>query len=449
MTAPVMPDKPVLLTTKYLRSRRISSIPNPFLMSIFTLPLPQNDPEMSRLVDGELQRIRDTLQLIPSENFASRAVMEVTGSVLTNKYAEGYPHKRYYEGNEFVDQIEALAIERAKELFGAEFANVQPLSGGPANMCAYEAVLQDGDTVLSLNLAQGGHLTHGATVNFSGKKYHFVHYNLDPVTHLINFDEVRSLAHQEKPKLILAGYTAYPRIVDFAKFKEIADEVGALFMADISHIAGLIVGGEHMSAVPYADIVTSTTHKTLRGPRGALILSKAGLGDAINKAVFPRIQAGPHMHSIAAKAVAFHEAMQPEFKDYAAQIVKNAKALSEELMNLGYDLVSGGTDTHLMIIDLRKKGMTGKAAATALDEAGIVANKNLVPYDTASPFVTSGVRLGTPAMTTRGLKEQDMKQVAAWMNRVMLNMDSVDEKLDVRREIKEYLKDFPLYNHIG
>lgn len=415
----------------------------------FSLPLSENDAEMSRLIDGELGRIRDTLQLIPSENFASRAVMEVTGSILTNKYAEGYPHKRYYEGNEFVDQIESLAIDRAKALFGAEYANVQPLSGGPANMCAYEAILQDGDTVLSLNLAQGGHLTHGATVNFSGKKYHFIHYNLDPVTHLINFDEVRELAHKEKPKLILAGYTAYPRIVDFAQFKAIADEVGALFMADISHIAGLIVGGVHQSAVPYADIVTSTTHKTLRGPRGALILAKAELGDAINKAVFPRIQAGPHMHSIAAKAVAFHEAMQPDFKEYAAQIVRNAKTLSEELMNRGYDLVSGGTDTHLMIIDLRKKGITGKAAATALDMAGIVANKNLVPYDTASPFVTSGVRLGTPAMTTRGLKEKDMLQVATWMDRVIQNVENTEEKMKVRGEIKEYLRDFPLYEYLG
>ncbi|MFN7161039.1 MAG: serine hydroxymethyltransferase [Candidatus Gracilibacteria bacterium] len=415
----------------------------------FSLQLSENDIEMSRLIDGELGRIRDTLQLIPSENFASRAVMEVTGSILTNKYAEGYPYKRYYEGNEFVDQIESLAIERAKTLFGAEYANVQPLSGGPANMCAYEAILQDGDTVLSLNLAQGGHLTHGATVNFSGKKYHFVHYNLDPVTHLINFDEVRALAQKEKPKLILAGYTAYPRMVDFTQFKTIADEVGALFMADISHIAGLIVGGVHQSAVPYADIVTSTTHKTLRGPRGALILAKAELGDAINKAVFPRIQAGPHMHSIAAKAVAFHEAMQPDFKEYAAQILKNAKVLSEELMNLGYDLVSGGTDTHLMIVDLRKKGITGKAAATALDEAGIVANKNLVPYDTASPFVTSGVRLGTPAMTTRGLKEKDMLQVAAWMDRVMRSVENTEEKMKVRGEIKEYLKAFPLYDYLG
>lgn len=418
------------------------------MSTFFTLPLSENDAEMSRLIDGELGRIRDTLQLIPSENFASRAVMEVTGSILTNKYAEGYPNKRYYEGNEYVDQIETLTIERAKKLFGAEYANVQPLSGGPANMCAYEAILQEGDTILSLNLAQGGHLTHGATVNFSGKKYHFVHYNLDPVTHLINFDEVRELALKEKPKLILAGYTAYPRMVDFAQFKTIAGEVGALLMADVSHIAGLIVGGVHPSPFPHADIVTSTTHKTLRGPRGAIILSKESFGDAINKAVFPRIQAGPHMHSIAAKAVAFHEAMQPEFKEYAAQVVKNAKALSEELIHLGYDLVSGGTDTHLMIIDLRKNGISGKIAATALDEAGIVANKNLVPYDTASPFVTSGVRLGTPAMTTRGLKEKDMIQVASWMDRTIRNVEDADEKMKVRGEIKEYLKAFPLYEHL-
>lgn len=419
------------------------------MSTFFSLPLSENDAEMSSLITGELGRIRDTLQLIPSENFASRAVMEVTGSILTNKYAEGYPKKRYYEGNEFVDQVETLAIERAKTLFGAEYANVQPLSGGPANMCAYEAILQDGDTVLSLNLAQGGHLTHGATVNFSGKKYHFVHYNLDPITHLINFDEVREIAHREHPKLILAGYTAYPRAVDFATFKAIADEVGALFMADISHIAGLIVGGGHMSAVPYADIVTTTTHKTLRGPRGALILAKESLGEAINKAVFPRIQAGPHMHSIAAKAVAFHEAMQPDFKDYIAQVLKNAKALSEELLALGYDLVSGGTDTHLMILDLRKNQITGKIAATSLAEAGIIANKNLVPYDSASPFVTSGVRLGTPAMTTRGLKEDDMKQVARWMDRVITHVEDTEVKASVRGEIKAHLQGFPLYEYLG
>lgn len=418
------------------------------MSTLFSLPLSENDIEMSSLIDGELGRIRDTLQLIPSENFASRAVMEVTGSILTNKYAEGYPKKRYYEGNEFVDQIETLAIERAKTLFGAEYANVQPLSGGPANMCAYEAILEEGDTVLSLNLAQGGHLTHGATVNFSGKKYHFVHYNLDPITHLINFDEVREIAHRERPKLILAGYTAYPRMVDFATFRAIADEVGALFMADISHIAGLIVGGGHMSAVPYADIVTTTTHKTLRGPRGALILAKESLGESINKAVFPRVQAGPHMHSIAAKAVAFHEAMQPDFKDYIAHVLQNAKVLSEELLALGYDLVSGGTDTHLMILDLRKNAITGKAAASALAEAGIIANKNLVPYDTVSPFVTSGVRFGTPAMTTRGLREQDMKQIARWMDRVIKNVSDDAEKSSVRAEIKEHLKGYPLYEYL-
>lgn len=415
----------------------------------FSAPLHDTDPVMSRLLSGELTRLRDTLQMIPSENFASRAVMEMTGSVLTNKYAEGYPQKRYYEGNEFVDQIEILAIERAKTIFGAEYANVQPLSGGPANMAAYEAILQEGDTVLSLNLSQGGHLTHGAGVNFSGKKYRFVHYNLDPVTHLINFDEVRALALSEKPKLILAGYTAYPRSVDFAQFGAIAKEAGALLMADVSHIAGLIVGGEHMSAFPYADIVTTTTHKTLRGPRGALIMAKEALGDQINKAVFPRVQAGPHMHSIAAKAVAFYEAAQPEFRTYAQQIIKNAKVLSEELMERGYDLVSGGTDTHLMIIDLRKNNMTGKKAAAALAYSGMIANKNLVPYDQASPFVTSGVRLGTPAMTTRGLQEKDMRQVASWMDQVLKNTEDSPVQDRVRAEIKEYVQAFPLYEFLG
>lgn len=415
------------------------------MSSFFNNPLSANDAQMSMLMQGELERLRSTLQMIPSENFASRAVMEVTGSVLTNKYAEGYPGKRYYEGNDYVDQIETLAIERAKKLFDAEFANVQPLSGGPANMAAYEALLEEGDTVLSLNLAQGGHLTHGASVNFSGKKYHFVHYNLDPVTHLINFDEVRSLAQSHKPRLILAGYTAYPRRVDFHAFGEIAKEVGAYFMADISHIAGLIAAGVHDAPFPHADIVTSTTHKTLRGPRGAVILSKQILGEHINKAVFPRVQAGPHMHSIAAKAVAFHEAMQPEFKTYAQQVVDNAQELALALREYGYDLVSGGTDTHLIIIDVRKQGITGKKAASALATAGMIANKNLVPYDEASPFVTSGVRLGTPAMTTRGLLEKDMRQVSTWIHRALQAVEDEQKLAHIRHEIAEYLEQFPLY----
>ncbi len=407
--------------------------------------LKETDPEVAELVQEEVERVRDGIQLIPSENFASKAVLEVVGSVLNTKYSEGYPGARYYEGNTTVDKLETLAIERAKALFGAEHANVQLLSGGPANMAAYEAILGPEDKVMSMNLAQGGHLTHGAPVNFSGKKYNFTHYSVDPDTHLIDYDSLLKEAREIKPKLIVTGATAYPRIIDFNKFKEVADEVGAMLLVDMSHITGLVVGGVHPDPVPLSDVVTSTTHKTLRGPRGAMILSKAEYAKAIDKAVFPAIQAGPHENTIAAKAVAFHEASRPDFKEYAQQIVKNAKVLSEELLSLGYDLVSGGTDNHLMIIDLRKNGITGKVGAKRLDDAGICTNKNLVPYDEKSPFVTSGIRIGTPAMTTRGLKENDMVLIARWIDQVLRNVDDEKNIQRVKAEIAEFLSQFPLY----
>lgn len=406
----------------------------------------QADPVIHDLLTKELERVATTLQLIPSENFASRAVLAATGSIASNKYAEGYPGKRYYEGNEFIDQMEQLAIDRAKELFGAEHANVQLLSGGPANMCVYEAFLQEGDTVLSMDLAQGGHLTHGATVNFSGKKYRFVHYPVDRETHLIDMDVVRDLAHQEKPKMIVCGASAYPRTIDFETFRSIADEVGALLFADVSHIAGLIVGGVHPSPLPYADVVSTTTHKTLRGPRGALILTRKEHAKAIDSAVFPRIQAGPHQNMIVAKAVAFHEAGQASFKEYSAQVVKNAAALAKGLMDRGYTLTTGGTDNHLMVINVAARNMTGSIGATALAKAGIVTNKNMIPYDTTSPFVTSGVRIGTPAMTSRGMVESDMEKIAAWMDRALQHHADDAALAAVRAEIAEHLKSFPIYS---
>lgn len=405
------------------------------------------DPALASLTLQELTRLRSTLQLIPSENFASRAVLETTGSIFSNKYAEGYPGKRYYEGNDVVDKVETLAIERAKTLFGAEHANVQLLSGGPANMCVYEALLEDGDKLLSMDLAQGGHLTHGAKVNFSGKRYNFVHYQVDRESHTINMDQVRELALKEKPRMIVAGASAYPRFIDFAAFRKIADEVGALLLSDISHIAGLIAGGVHPDAVQYSHIVTSTTHKTLRGPRGAIILCKKEFATAIDKAVFPRVQAGPHMNTIAAKAVAFEEALHPGFKDYARDVVNNAKTLAEALVHKGWQLTTGGTDNHLMVLDLSKTTLTGKEGAAVLAAAGLVANKNMIPHDQKSPMITSGVRLGTPAMTSRGLDEEDMRQVAAWIGEVLSSPnDEVVTK--VRREIAAYLERFPLYSYL-
>jgi glycine hydroxymethyltransferase len=400
-------------------------------------------------IRNELGRQKYGLELIPSENFASQAVLEAQGSVLTNKYSEGYPGKRYYGGNQFIDVTETLAIERAKKLFGAEHANVQPHAGAQANMAAYFAFLEIGDKMMGLNLSMGGHLTHGSPVNFSGKWYKIVAYNVDKETHLLNYDEIKKQAIAEKPKLIQCGYTAYPRLIDFKAFREICDESGAYLMADIAHIAGLIAGGVHPSPVPYADVVTTTTHKTLRGPRGAIILCKKQYAEKIDKAVFPGLQGGPLEHVIAAKAVCFKEAMQPSFKEYAKQIVKNAKALADELMGQGFKLVSGGTDNHLILMDLTNKGITGKEAQEVLDSVGITANKNTIPYDTQKPFITSGLRLGTPALTTRGMKESEMKEVGVMIAKVLGNKGDSAILEKVRAEVKALAERFPLYKSLG
>jgi glycine hydroxymethyltransferase len=407
------------------------------------------DPEIYNITKDELKRQREGLELIPSENFTSLAVMEAQGSVFTNKYSEGYPGKRYYGGNEFADKSETLAIERAKKIFHADHANVQPHAGSQANMEAYSAILSPGDTVMGLNLSSGGHLTHGSPVNFSGKVYKVVPYNVDPKTHLLDFDAMEAQAKAEKPKLIVAGFTAYPRQVDFKRFREIADASGAKLMVDMAHIAGLIAGGAHMQPFPHADIVTSTTHKTLRGPRGAIILCKKEYQVPIDKSVFPGMQGGPLDHAIAAKAVCFHEAAQPDFSKYAHQIVKNARAMADELLAQGMVLVSGGTDTHLLLIDLRNMNITGKEAQLALDEAGITCNKNTVPYDTQSPFVTSGIRLGTPALTTRGMKEGEMKEIARMIKRVCSAHNDAALKQKVRHEVLEMTAKFPLYPELG
>jgi len=411
--------------------------------------LQKTDPEIYGIVRSELQRQREGLELIPSENFASLAVMEAQGSVFTNKYSEGYPGKRYYGGNEFADKSESLAIERAKKIFHADHANVQPHAGSQANMAAYFALLKPGDKVMGLNLSSGGHLTHGSPVNFSGKIYAIVPYNVDPKTHLLDFDAMEGQARAEKPALIVAGFTAYPRQVDFKRFREIADACGAKLMVDMAHIAGLIAGGAHPQPFPYADVVTTTTHKTLRGPRGAIILCRQEYQVPIDKAVFPGLQGGPLDHAIAAKAVCFHEAAKPEFSEYAHQIVKNAKAMADELMAQGMVLVSGGTDTHLILVDLRNMGITGKEAQLALDEAGLTCNKNTVPYDTQSPFVTSGIRLGTPALTTRGMKEGEMKEIARMIKRVCAAHADSALKQKVRDEVLELTAKFPLYPELG
>ena len=381
------------------------------------------DEEIYSLVEKELEREQDGIELIASENFASEAVMEAMGSYLTNKYAEGYPSKRYYGGCQVVDEVEELARERAKKLFGAEHANVQPHSGSQANMAVYFTILQPGDTVLGMNLSHGGHLTHGSAVNFSGRLYNFVSYGVNKETERIDYEEVRRLALEYKPKLIVAGASAYSRIIDFKKLKEICDEVAAYFMVDMAHIAGLVATGAHPSPVPYADFVTSTTHKTLRGPRGGLILCKEKYAKALDKNIFPGIQGGPLMHTIAAKAVCFKEALQPEFKEYIDRVVKNCKVLAEELVKYDFKLVSNGSDNHLILIDLNNKDITGKDAEKRLDSIGITVNKNTVPNETKSPFVTSGVRIGTAAVTTRGFDEEDMKEVAALINDAIENKD--------------------------
>ncbi len=400
------------------------------------------------VLDGilaEKTRQQANIELIASENFVSEAVMEAQGSVLTNKYAEGYPGKRYYGGCEHVDVVEEIARDRVKELFGAEYANVQPHSGAQANMAVYHTILEPGDTVLGMNLSHGGHLTHGSPVNFSGILYNFVEYGVTQDTQVIDYEDVRQKALEHKPKLIVAGASAYPREIDFSKFREIADEVGAYFMVDMAHIAGLVAAGEHQSPVPYADFVTSTTHKTLRGPRGGLILASKEWEQKLNKSVFPGIQGGPLMHVIAAKAVSFGEALQPEFKDYAKQIKANAKALAEVLIAEGVEIVSGGTDNHLLLLNVKSLGLTGKVAEHALDEVGITTNKNTIPYDTESPFVTSGIRIGTPAVTSRGFKEEDMKEVGAIIAAVLKNPEDEAVKADAKDRVKALTDKHPLY----
>ncbi len=405
------------------------------------------DPEISQIIMKETERQEYNLEFIASENFVSEAVLEAQGSVLTNKYAEGYPTKRYYGGCEFVDVAEQLAIDRAKELFGAEHANVQPHSGSQANMAVYMAVCQPGDTVLGMNLAHGGHLTHGSPVNFSGKLYNIIPYGLDAETGTIDYEEVERLAKEHQPKLIVVGASAYPREIDFVAFRRIADTVGAVIMVDMAHIAGLVAAGVHSNPVPYAEFVTTTTHKTLRGPRGGMILCTEEWAKKLNSNIFPGIQGGPLMHIIAAKAVAFKEALLPEFKDYAAQVVKNAQALAAGLVAKGYKLVSGGTDNHLMLIDFTGTDITGKVAEKTLEDAGITVNKNAVPFDTRSPFVTSGIRIGTPATTTRGLKEKEMLQVVDWIDCALQNIGNEAELLKIRAEVKELCQRFPLYAH--
>ncbi len=405
--------------------------------------LKAQDKEVFDAMQGELSRQRDKIELIASENIVSEAVMEAMGSHLTNKYAEGYPGKRYYGGCECVDVVENLAIERAKKIFGAGYANVQPHSGAQANMTVFFAVLNPGDTVLSMNLAHGGHLSHGSPVNISGKYYNIVPYGVTEGDNVIDYDEIRRLAIEHKPKLILAGASAYPRTINFEKFSEIAKEVGAYFMVDMAHIAGLVAAGLHPNPVPYADFVTTTTHKTLRGPRGGLILCKEEYAKQINKALFPGIQGGPLMHVIAAKAVCFKEALSDEFKAYQTQIVKNAKALSKALVAEGFDLVSGGTDNHLMLVDLTKMNITGKEAEHLLDEIGITVNKNAIPFDTQSPFITSGIRIGTPAATSRGFKEEDMVEIAAL---IKLTVTDFENKADeIRQRVVALCSKHPLY----
>ena len=402
------------------------------------------DPEIFAAIEKEKLRQAEGIELIPSENYTSEAVMEACGSILTNKYSEGYPGKRYYGGQENIDVIENIAIDRAKELFGAEHVNVQPYSGSPANTAVYFALLEFGDTVMGLKLDHGGHITHGLPIAFSGKAYNFVQYEVDKETGRINMDHVRELALEHKPKLIIAGFTAYPAEVDWKAFQDIADEVGALTMADISHIAGLIAGGVHASPFPFFDVVTTTTHKTLRGPRGAMIMCKEKHAKKINRAVFPGLQGGPHEHAIAGKAIAFKEALKPEFKEYATQIVKNAKHLANCLMEKGYKLVSDGTETHLILVDLTNKGVTGKQAQNRLDEVGITLNKNTVPFDPRSPMDPSGIRLGTPAITTRGMKEAEMEKIADWMDRVLSNIDDEALHSEVKKEVTEMCLKFPV-----
>ncbi len=403
------------------------------------------DPEIAAAIGEELGRQRNKIELIASENFVSPAVMEAMGSVLTNKYAEGYPGHRYYGGCEYVDKVETLAIERAKKLFGAEHANVQAHSGANANTAVYFAFLQPGDTIMGMNLSQGGHLSHGSPVNISGKYYNVVPYGVTHETERIDYDEFARIAKEAQPKLIVAGASAYPRVIDFERMAEIAHSVGAIFMVDMAHIAGLVAAGLHPSPVPYADIVTTTTHKTLRGPRGGLILCKEKYAKQIDKAIFPGVQGGPLMHVIAAKAVALGEALKPEFKEYAKQIIANCQALAEGLIAEGFRLVSGGTDNHLLLVDVRGQEMTGKTAEHLLDEVGVTCNKNTIPFDPESPFVTSGIRLGTAAVTTRGFKEADMKEVAAIIGLVLNNPEDAEKQAEAAQRVAALCAKYPMY----
>lgn len=403
------------------------------------------DPEIYQSIGLETRRQAGKIELIASENFVSEAVLEAQGSIMTNKYAEGYPSKRYYGGCEFVDIAEELAIERCRQLFGAEVVNVQPHSGTQANMAVYFAALQPGDTVLGMDLSHGGHLSHGSPANFSGRFYKIIPYGVDRDTETIDFAKVESLAKEHQPKMIIVGASAYPRQLDFARFRRIADEVGAVIMADIAHIAGLVATGLHPSPVPICEYVTSTTHKTLRGPRGGLVMCKEPQGKILNSRVFPGMQGGPLMHIIAAKAVAFKEALSPEFKQYSQQILKNARAMAEELKNQGFRLVSGGTDNHLILIDLTAKGVTGKDAQESLDRAGITVNKNGIPFDTKGPQITSGIRVGTPAVTTRGMKEDEMRQIASYIADVIDNINNESTISAISQKVKELCLKFPLY----
>jgi glycine hydroxymethyltransferase len=407
--------------------------------------LKATDPEIFKAVLNETKRQNEGIELIASENFASRAVMEAVGSAMTNKYAEGYPHARYYGGCEFVDVAEEIAIKRAKELFGAEHVNVQPHSGSQANMAVYFAAVETGDTVLAMDLACGGHLTHGHKMNFSGRLYNMAFYGVDKETEQLDYDEILKKAREHKPKMIIAGASAYPRTIEFEKFREICDEVGAVLMVDMAHIAGLVATKLHPDPVPVSEFVTTTIHKTLRGPRSGMILCKQEFAKKIDSRIFPGIQGGPLMHAIAGKAVALKEAMRPEFRTYQENVIKNAARLAEELSAKGYRIVSGGTDNHLMLVDLSEKGITGKEAEIALEKAGITVNKNLIPHDTKSPFVTSGVRIGTPAATTRGMKETEMKNLSEFIDSALTVREDDKELEVIRRKVREFLEDFPLY----
>ena len=405
----------------------------------------QQDPKVQEMIELELGRQRNKLEMIASENFVSQAVMEAQGSVLTNKYAEGYPHKRYYGGCEYVDLVEELAIERAKQLFGAEHVNVQPHSGSQANFGVYFALLEPGDTIMGMNLSHGGHLTHGSPVNVSGKYFNIIPYGVDAETGRIDYDEMRKIAQEHKPKMIIGGGSAYSRQIDFKTMADIAREVGAIFMVDMAHFAGLVAAGLHPNPVEYADIVTTTTHKTLRGPRGGMIMCKEEYAKAIDKSIFPGIQGGPLMHVIAAKAVAFGEALQPEFKEYAKQIIVNAQTLADALQEEGFTIVSGGTDTHVLLVDLRTVGLTGKVAEHVLDEVGITCNKNTIPFDPESPFVTSGIRLGTPALTTRGLHAEDMKEIASIISLVLKQPEDTAVLAEAKQRVAALCKKYPMY----